>query len=337
MQATRFKLRACDVEVYTPILRAPLISGAKKPPALPPGGTVRIISPASPASAAAIRRGIAELKRLGYNVCAGSTGAKADGYFATPLVRRTVELATALGDRNSDAVICTRGGYGSAALLDRLRLPRSARAKLLIGFSDITSLHIYLWQRFRWPSVYGPMVAAALDRGPGKPEGYDRASFVDAVGGKSEQWSLALDGESVVRGEASGILLGGCLTLLQTSLATPWELDTRGAILLLEDRAVRPYQLDRMLLHLAQAGKLRGLRGIILNEFPDSGEVRGGITTRDVCRRMLGNLGVPVVFGAAVGHTARPMLTIPLGVRARLRAHGKGTLEILETVVTPQK
>lgn len=141
----------------------------------------------------------------------------------------------------------------------------------------------------------------------------------------------------MVAGEASGTLLGGCLTLLQTSLATCWELETRGAILLLEDVGIKPYQLDRILLHWAQAGKFRGVRGIILNDFPESGETRGGVTIRDVCRRRLGKLGVPVVFGAAVGHVSRPMLTIPLGVRARLRAHGEGKLEILESVVTRQK
>ena len=323
--------------MYTPNLRAPLTSAPRKPAALPPGGTLRIISPASPAESAAIHRGIAELNRLGYSVRGGAPRAKPDGYFATPLAHRAAELETALRDPASDAVICTRGGYGSSALLDRLRLPRSAKPKLLIGYSDITALQIYLWQRLRWPSVQGPMVAAGLDRGARKPNGYDRASFLAAVSGTSERWSLALDGETLAAGEASGILLGGCLTLMQTSLSTPWELDTRGAILLLEDVGIKPYQLDRMLLHWAQAGKFRGVRGIILNDFPEAKETRGGVTIRDVCRRMLGKLGVPVVFGAAVGHTSRSMLTIPLGVRARLRARGEGKLEILESVVTRQK
>jgi muramoyltetrapeptide carboxypeptidase len=315
-------------------LRAPLTSASRKPHALLPGGTLRIISPASPAENGAIRRGIAELKRLGYRIRGGAPNAKPDGYFATPLTHRAAELETALRDRASDAVICTRGGYGSGALIDRLRFSRSLTPKLLIGYSDITALHVYLWQRLRWPSVYGPMVAAGLDCGASKPNGYDRASFLAAVGGANERWSLALNGESLVTGEASGRLLGGCLTLMQASLATPWELDTRGAILLLEDVGIKPYQLDRMLLHWAQAGKFRGVRGIILNDFPESKEPRGGVTIRDVCRRMLGKLGVPVVFGAAVGHTSRPMLAIPLGVRARLRARGEGKLEILESVVT---
>jgi muramoyltetrapeptide carboxypeptidase len=132
-------------------------------------------------------------------------------------------------------------------------------------------------------------------------------------------------------------VLGGCITLLETTLGTPWEFDARGAILVLEDRGVRPYQLDRMLLHLRQAGKFKGVRGIVLGEFPDAGSTRAGVTIFDVCRRRLGDLGVPIVFGAPIGHTPRPMLTIPLGVRARLDASGEGRLDILEPAVAPRE
>ncbi len=139
-------------------------------------------------------------------------------------------------------------------------------------------------------------------------------------------------------GVASGIILGGCLTLLQTTIGTAWELDTRGAILLLEDRGVKPYQVDRMLLHLAQAGKFAGVRGIVLGEFPDCESPSGsGVTVRDVCRRILGALRIPVIFGAAVGHTPRAIVTVPLGVRARLHSIGEGQLEILEPVVSLRK
>jgi muramoyltetrapeptide carboxypeptidase len=131
-------------------------------------------------------------------------------------------------------------------------------------------------------------------------------------------------------------LLGGCVTLVETSLGTPWELDTRGAILLLEDRGLKPYQLDRMLLHLKQAGKFKGVRGIVLGEFPESEPPEGSrVTVEDVCRRILGPLQIPIVYGAPIGHTARPMLTLPLGIHARLHASGEGHLEILEPAVRP--
>lgn len=310
----------------------------KKPCALPPGGTVRVISPASPAEESAVGRGERELLRLGYRVRRSASRAKPEGYFAGSLPRRTAELREALQDPHADAIVCARGGYGSAAILSALRLRRVPRPRLLIGFSDITALHAFFWQRCRLPSVYGPMVAAGFDQGEGRPGGYDGASFQDAVSGERATWDIPLRGEVLKRGEATGVVLGGCLTLLETTLGTAWELDTRGAILLLEDRAVKPYQLDRMLLHLIQAGKLQGVRGIILGDFPESRPPRGSrVTVRDVCRRLLVPLGVPVVFGAPVGHTARPMLTMPLGVRARMRARGEGMLRILEPAAVAHK
>jgi len=146
---------------------------------------------------------------------------------------------------------------------------------------------------------------------------------------------LDLQGVSLNAGVAEGVLLGGCMTLVETSLGTPWELDTSGAILLLEDRGMKPYQVDRGLMHLKQAGKLKNVRGIILGEFPESEPpIAGGPTVREVCQRILGELGVPLVWRAPIGHTSRPVLTLPLGVRARLCASGAGQLEILEPAVT---
>jgi muramoyltetrapeptide carboxypeptidase len=234
--------------------------------------------------------------------------------------------------------MCSRGGYGTAALLDQIRLPRGLKPKLLVGYSDVTMLQAYLWTRFRWTSLYGPMIAEGWNRGAGGACGYDLASFLHASGGKRNSWPLALDAEPLSRGEASGLLLGGCLTLLETTLGTPWEFDTRGAILFLEDRGVKPYQLDRMLLHWLQAGKFRGVRGILLGDFPDCQPPQeGSPSVRDVCRRILTPLRVPVVLGAPIGHTSRPMLTLPIGVRVRLRAGGEGKLEILEPAVAVER
>jgi muramoyltetrapeptide carboxypeptidase len=299
-----------------------------------PGDSVRVISPASPAEADKVECGIAELERLGYRLTRRFSSPEPEGYFAGPVSSRTSELESALRDPVSAALICARGGYGSAAILGKLRVSKSIRPKLLVGYSDITVLQAYLWVRLRWTSLYGPMIAAGWNGGAGKPGGYDLPSFEVASSGSHKDWSIALHGETLSHGEASGTLLGGCITLVETGIGTPWELDTRGAILLLEDRGLKPYQLDRMLLHLSQAGKFRGVRGIVLGDFPESdppGDSR--VTVRDVCRRILGPLRIPIVFGAPVGHTARPMLTLPLGVRVRLSARGEGKLDISERAV----
>ena len=313
------------------------MTAAIKPAPLVPGSLVRVISTASPADRDALGRGIAELERLGYQVRTGST-MQPEGYFAGSTLRRKAELEGALQDPDASAVICARGGYGTATLLDQIRLPGRLRPKLLVGYSDVTMLQAYLWTRFGWTSLHGPMVAAGFNNGAGARSGYDLASFVDASAGKRDSWSLALDAEPLSRGEASGLLLGGCISLLETTLGTPWEFDTRGAILFLEDRGVKPYQLDRMLLHLLQAGKFRGVRGIVLGDFPDSEPPQEcSPSVRDVCRRILMPLRVPIIFGAPIGHTVRPMLTIPFGVRARLRAAGEGRLDILEPAVAMRR
>ena len=307
-----------------------------KPPALFPGCKVIVVSPASPADPARLERGCHELIRLGYEPRLETSGRDPVGYFSGSTDNRRTDLVKALQVEDGGAAFCARGGYGSNYLLDVLDLRRLSRPRILLGYSDITSLEILLWQKLGWVTFYGPMVAAGFDAGADVAGGYDAQSFSRAMTQAESGWMLDLRGVSLNAGVAEGVLLGGCMTLVETSLGTPWELDTSGAILLLEDRGMKPYQVDRALMHLKQAGKLKNVRGIILGEFPESEPpIAGGPTVREVCQRILGELGVPLVWGAPVGHTSRPVLTLPLGVRARLRASGAGQLEILEPAVTP--
>ncbi len=177
-------------------------------------------------------------------------------------------------------------------------------------------------------------MAGGFDAGPNATGGFDPDTFMWAMTATNSGWTAPLEGETFTRGVAEGRLLGGCITLIETSIGTPWELDTRGSILLLEDVGVKPYQLDRILMHMKQAGKFECVRGIVLGEFPESSPPEGSsVTVADVCRRILGPLRIPMVYGAPVGHTTRPMLTMPLGVKAKLRAMGEGRIEILEPAV----
>jgi muramoyltetrapeptide carboxypeptidase len=310
-------------------------ASGRKPKALRAGSRLAVFAPASPGNDAAEERGLAELARLGFSVERRVQKAS-EGYFSATTAERKQELISALTDPQIDGLVALRGGYGSNYLLNEGLEAEIVDPKCLIGFSDTTSLQIFLWQRCGWPSIYGPMVAAGLEAGAGAAKGYDQASFLSAINTSGRSWETSLQGEILVRGEVEGTLLGGCMTLLETTIGTPWELDTRNAILLLEDRGMKPWQVDRALIHLQQAGKFEGVRGIVLGDFPEcEALVAGSPTVLDVCQRILKPLGIPIVFGAPVGHTARPMLTIPLGVSARLRASGVGTLEILEAAVAP--
>jgi muramoyltetrapeptide carboxypeptidase len=302
----------------------------RKPRSLNVGSMVMPFAPASPAEPSRIAGGIAELTRLGWHV-AERAATQNDGYFAGTMTTRRNELLSALERDDVDALVGTRGGYGSNYLLDDLNISTLASPKIILGFSDLTSLQIYLWQRFQWVTFYGPMLAAGLDAGPGAPKGYDEKSLLAALQNSAGGWSLDLQGEVLLRGEAHGRVLGGCLTLVETAIGTQWDLRTDDAILVLEDRGMKPWQVDRALMHLKQAGKFTRVRGIILGDFPEcEAPVAWSPTVRDVCQRILSPLGVPIVFGAPVGHTMRPMLTVPLGVKARLSTKGAGVLEILE-------
>jgi len=306
----------------------------QKPQALAPGSTIAVVAPASSAKEERIERGCENLRKLDFHVKRCAPNGNAEGYLSAPLAERRKHVEEALARPDVRAVFCTRGGYGSAEILDGMKAARLKRPKIFCAFSDLTSVHIFLWQKLRWATFYGPLVAGGFDAGPNATGGYDPDTFMWAMTATNSGWTVPLCGETFRRGTAEGTLAGGCITLIETSIGTPWELDTRGSILLLEDRGVKPYQLDRMLLHLRQAGKFDGVHAIVLGEFPESEPPEGSdVTVADVCRRILGPLRIPIVYGAPVGHTPRPMLTIPLGVRAKLRASGEGRLEILEPAV----
>src|SRR6266567_4326316 len=305
----------------------------RKPKALAAGSRLGVFAPASPADSVEMIAGLAELKRHGFQIVANQD-TKGEGYFAGPSLERANGF---LGTVNSDVVdglVALRGGYGSNYLLE-FELEKSlASLKCMIGFSDLTTLQIFLWQKCKWITFYGPMVVGGFNAGSDVRKGYDENSFLQAIGRTEGGWKLRLRGEPVLAGQSIGKVLGGCLTLLEATIGTPWELDTKDSILVLEDRAMKPYQVDRVLMHLKQAGKFEGVRGIVLGDFPESEpSAAGAPTVREVCARILRPLGVPIVFGAPIGHTMRPMLTIPLGIKARLDADGEGTLEFLESAV----
>ena len=305
----------------------------RKPRALVKGSKLGVFAPASPANSVEMIAGLAELKRQGFQIAANQDS-KADGYFAGPALERMNGFLSGINSDQIDGLMALRGGYGSNYLLDFELEKNLGNLKSVIGFSDLTTLQVYLWQKCGWVTFYGPMVAAGMNAGVGASKGYDENSFLQAVGKAEAGWKLRLKGEPVLAGQATGRVLGGCMTLVEATIGTPWELETKDSILILEDRAMKPYQVDRVLMHLKQAGKFAGVKGIVLGEFPDSEPAVAGVpSVREVCARVLRPLGIPIVFGAPIGHTTRPMLTIPLGINARLDAESEGTLEFVEPAV----
>jgi len=305
----------------------------QKPKALKKGSRIEIVSPSSPAETAAIAAGMEELRRLGF-VVGEPPVMHAQGYFADGHKGRFEQFCKAVQNSNVDGVVATRGGYGANYLIDFPLAKQLKEQKCIVGFSDLNILQLLMLETRGWAGFYGPMVAAGFNHGAGQPSGYDMTSFLQAVSETKRKWNIPLRGTALVSGSASGRIAGGCLTMLQTTIGTDFQINAKGAILLLEDRGVKPYQVDRMLRHLFQAGIFAGVTGIVLGDFPDCDPpVAGSPIVPEICVEVLGPLKVPIVYGAPVGHTKRPMLTVPLGVQAKLVAKVEGTLEILEPAV----
>jgi muramoyltetrapeptide carboxypeptidase len=310
---------------------------SQKPKALRHGAAIRVIAPASPSKDELFQAGCRELERRGFRLKFGEHLFATDGYCAGTRWERAGDLLEALRDTEADAIFCARGGYGTDQLLTLAEMEAigGLPPKLLMGYSDIGSLQIFLWENHGWVTVYGPMVAKGFAGGEDAAGGYDAQSLDHALRETTRGWEIPLPGESLIRGNAEGTLLGGCLTMVECTLGTPWELNTEGAILLLEDLMMKPYQVERSLMHLRNAGKLEGVRGFIFGEFPGCEPAAPSpITVREVVRRQTEPLGVPVVWGAPFGHTKRPMLTVPLGVRALLDAKASAQLSIQEAACT---
>ena len=157
--------------------------------------------------------GLAELKRHGFQVVSNQH-TKAEGYFAGSPLERFNEFLDAVISGQVDGVVALRGGYGSNYLLDFDLEKNLANPKAMIGFSDLTTLQIYLWQRCNWVTFYGPMVAAGFNAGAGTLKGYDENSFLQALTNAASGWKLRLKGDAILAGQAIGRVLGGCLTLM---------------------------------------------------------------------------------------------------------------------------
>lgn len=308
-------------------------SNPVRPPALRRGDTIGIIAPASNIKSADLEAGCAALRRAGYNPFYLDSIFERDIYFAGSVDRRLQELDDMLSRDSVRAILCARGGYGANYLLPRFDIAKfRAHPKLFIGYSDVTALLTYIVDSTELVTIHGPMAAKDWAH----DDGVDLDSWHAAVCGATP-WDVQLNAEvaALVEGEGEGILYGGCLSILVASLGTPYEIKTKGTILFVEDVAAKPYQVDRMLMQLKLAGKLRGVRGLIFGEMLDCRQtVNQDYTLEEVITRIVCDLRIPVAFGVRSGHVSSRNLTLPFGVRARFSAHeAKVSLRILESAV----
>jgi muramoyltetrapeptide carboxypeptidase len=315
-----------------------------KPPRLHPGDVVGVIAPASPPpDPKTVERVVDQVERLGFRAVLGRHVRLRHGFLAGGDRERAADLMRMFNDARVRGIICLRGGYGAARLLDRLDYAAIRRQpKVFAGYSDITSLHCALLVRAGLITFHSPM----LNEGLGRENfpAFSTENFLRVVQKASPTGSLAegyerrQDIEIVRRGIAEGRLVGGNLSVLMTTLGTPYQPVFRNRILFFEDVSEAPYRLDRMLTHLLNAGLLQQVAGVAVGVNRDCEDPRRNTAREyrqrpaDVVRERLRPLGVPVVTGLPFGH--QPLnATVPLGIRARLDGR-RGDLVLLEAAVT---
>ena len=305
-----------------------------KPSAVPSDALVAVVSPASTPKPDNVESGLAALRALGYAPQASDhILTRGPLYFAGTPEMRLRDLHHAFADDEVRAIFSTRGGYGSNYLLDALDLDLIAEsAKPLLGYSDLTAVQLWLLDQIELPAFHGPMVAADFSL----QDGVHLPSLQAALGGRPYSVGAAEGMRTLHPGRARGTLYGGCLSILVALLGTPYEPQTEGKLLFVEDLNARPYQIDRMLWQLRQAGKLDGVKGIVFGEMLDCASPGAAPELLDeVILRVFDDFQGPIAIGLRSGHVSRSNVTLTFGVEAELQAANQAELNLLEPAVTP--
>jgi muramoyltetrapeptide carboxypeptidase len=286
------------------------------PPALCPGDLIDVVAPSSPFDRTLAWRGLGWLRQR-YRVRFDRGMFDITGYLAGHDDRRAAELDRAMRATDSKAIVAVRGGYGLHRIAPRMDWNAfRAHPKWLVGFSDITVLHVEA-SAAGVASMHAPMVAAL-----GRCHEPTRSRWVDALEHplRLRRWSNLA---ALRAGEASGTSFGGNLTVMHACAAAGRLRIPAGAILFVEDVGERPYRVDRMLTTLVVGGHFDGVRGIVLGEFTDCYPGADRVTAQDVLRDVLLPLGLPTIAGFPMGHGSDND-PLPLGIRATIEAGEAG-------------
>lgn len=305
----------------------------RRPPSLSPGDPIAVVAPASPPrNLEEYRQGLARLRDL-FDVRFAWAPGEERGYLAAPDDARAAAVHRAIQSPSIRAIVCVRGGYGCLRLLDRLNWSLARRhPTLLVGYSDVTALHLALYARAGWTGLSGPVVTewAKIDESTLDP------FFILAEGGCPRlTGSSDAPLHTLVAGRATGPLLGGTLSVLTRLVGTPYAPSFQGAILVLEEVAEAPYRVDRMLAQLQHAGVLDAVKGVVLGQFStgDLDPEKPTLSLETVFDDYLSDRPYPVATGLNYGHVL-PRGTLPIGVPAYLSATAEGaSLNVLSPAV----
>lgn len=287
---------------------------------LNPGDVVDIIAPASAATVEKTQNGIDWLKHQGLIPRFSERMIDPDIFFAAPLEEQWQQLEKALYS-DSKVIWCLRGGYGSMRLiplLEKIKIP--PKPKLLIGFSDITALHLYFNQKWNWPTLHARTITQLH---PDWEMDTEQKQLLDLLFGKTHEVSFsnltAMNKAAQTAGEISAPIIGGNLRILQSSLGTAWEVNTDNKMLFIEDVAERGYSVDRMLEQLYQAGVMDlNLKALLIGDFTEGIEKNGKDLVGIALQRFAERVNYPVVSGLPCGHKKNSNAPLPFHTHSSL-------------------
>ncbi|WP_211748253.1 LD-carboxypeptidase [Paenibacillus sp. Marseille-Q4541] len=286
------------------------------------GDLIGITAPASFGDPVEMERAAGYLIQLGLRVELGHSLYRQHGYLAGTDEERARELNDMFRNPEIKAIICARGGYGTARIVDLLDYETiKANPKIFWGFSDITFLHQAIYKQTGLVTFHGPMLTSlcAESLHPFTLSGFHQLFHPTPVQYTEDISELT----TLVEGTASGVVVGGNLSLIVSSLGTPHEIDTKDRLLLMEDIDEEPYRIDRMLNQLLQAGKLKDAAGIIVGDFHECEPQRKiSFSLEEVIIHYLKKAGKPALAGFCIGHCS-PNIAIPLGLEAELSTADK--------------
>lgn len=291
---------------------------------------IDIIAPASKCTDDTFKQGLSWLKQHKFIPHFGKDIVLSEDFFASSLKNQLADFKNAINNPDSDIIWCLRGGYGSMRLIPELKkLKKPKKKKIFLGFSDITALHLFLTQEWNWPTYHGPTLSQIAAKNQKAVDTLEVLELFKTGKLKNHQFKnlIPLNKYAKKDLEVTGKITGGNLKIVQTSLQTGYDIDTKNKIVFFEDVGERGYSIDRMLDQLYIAGKLKkNIKAVIFGDLSEGEEKDGNDLTNVAIRRFSERVDYPVLKGLPCGHTSLNRI-LPFNQQCTLSLGKKLTLK----------
>jgi muramoyltetrapeptide carboxypeptidase len=293
-----------------------VVGTVKKPKRLKIGDTIGVIAPASPVyDVESLLEGVKVMEDLGYNVVLGRSCSLKHGYLSGEDLNRAEDIENFFANKEINAIICLRGGYGSSRILDKINYSIiKNNPKILVGYSDITALHSSFYRKCGLITFHGPMVASDLS----EKDDFTICNMMDCLQGNLMEKKFRLT--PINYGNFEGKIIGGNLSIVCSLIGTEYEVNLNNKILFLEDVGEEPYSIDRMLHHLKHSGVFKKVKGVILGQFTNCTpqDPLKSLSLEYVLNEFFLKIDIPVYMDFPAGHDKKK-ITFPHGAKIEVK------------------